>query len=533
MPAHDAAPQSAPASPSTSAHPDGAVPAEALARIEELFAGAVAEGRTAGIAWAIVGGHDHEQDILACGAAGDQELRDGAPAPGSRPMAVDSISRIASMTKSFTAASILRLRDEGRLRLDDRIEEHLPEAADLLDGDAADIPITLRDLLTMSAGLVTDNPWGDRQEAMTREDFAAMLREGLGRIARPGTGFEYSNTGFAMLGRVVDEVAGTSFMQDITEHWLAPLGMTDTVFSAEETDRERLAIGHRTADRDDRTRFEPVPFSPPGVYGAMAGLFSTCADIARWTRFLAAADAPSGAPAAADRDGLLSPASRREMQQLHRIQRTAELPAGADGASPGFASIRGYGYGLFVERRPGIGDVISHGGGYPGYGSFMCWHRDSGVGIVALANAKYAPASVLAMQAMQILAADTDLLAPRRPEAAPRTLEAADAALAWIRDADDAVADAWFADNMDLDVPRAERVRRRDAALEKAGLGLENLSALSSADAWAVSPAHVQWRVDGASAEHPALRIDMIVDPRRAGLIQAIDLAVSDGPRNY
>ena len=532
MPAHDAAPQSPTPAP-TAAQSGGAIPADALARIEELFEGAVTENRTAGIAWAIVGGHAHEQDVLAAGAAGDQELRDGSPAPGSRPMSVDSISRIASMTKSFTAASLLRLRDEGRLRLDDRIEEHLPEAADLLDGDAAGIPITLRDLLTMSAGLVTDNPWGDRQEAMTREDFAAMLRGGLGHNSRPGTGFEYSNTGYAMLGRVVDEVSGTSFMQDITEHWLRPLGMADTVFSAEETDRERLAIGQRTADRDDRTRFEPVPFSGPGVYGAMAGLFSTCADIARWIRFLAAADAPVGTPTASAHEDLLSSASRREMQQLHRVQIGAELPAGEDGASPGFGLIRGYGYGLFVERLPGIGDVISHGGGYPGYGSFMCWHRDSGVGIVALANAKYAPASVLAMQALRILAAETDLLAPSRPAPAPRALEAAEAALAWIREADDAVADAWFADNMDLDVPRAERVRRRDAAVEAAGLGLDALGGLTAGDALAVSPAHLQWRVDGASAEHPALRIDMIIDPRRDGLIQAIDLAVSDAPRNY
>lgn len=523
------APHSA-AAPSASTSPAPELPAAVADAVRELFAGAVEQQRTAGITWAIIGGHAHDQEILAAGAAGDQELRDGAPAPNSSPMSERTISRIASMTKSFTAASILRLRDEGRLRLDDPIEQHVPEAAGILDGDAAGVTITVRDLLTMSAGLVTDNPWGDRQEEMAREEFAAVLRAGLGHVAVPGTGFEYSNTGYALLGRVIDEVAGMSFEQHIAETWLRPLGMMDSAFSADAVDPERLAIGHRTADRTDRTRFETVPFSGPGVYGAMAGIFSTTADIARWVRFLAAADAPD---VARRPEGPLSAASRREMQQMHRNQPMRALPAGPDGVSPGFDRVRAYGYGLAVECFPGLGEVISHAGGYPGYGSFMCWHRDSGVGVVALANARYAPASVLAMQAMRLLGTETELLAPRARQAAPRTLAAAEAALTWIRTADDATADEWFADNMDLDTPRDERLRLRDAALHAAGLDLAALGGLTPADATVISPAHVQWRSPGSSDEHPELKIDMIVDPRRAARIQAIDLAVADGPRNY
>lgn len=497
------------------------LPEPTRTRIEELFSTAVAENRTAGITWAVVGGHDDPQAVLADGSAGDTELRDGVPAPGSAPMSPGSISRIASMTKSFTAASILRLRDDGRLRLDDPVADHLPEAEGL-SGPTADSPVlTLRLLLTMSAGLVTDNPWGDRQEAMTREEFAAVLRAGLGHVSVPGTGFEYSNTSFALLGRVIDEVSGVPYARYIAREFLTPLGMADTGFALEDVDSSRVAVGHRIGDREDRTRFEPVPFDRPGVYGAMAGLFSTTSDIARWVRFLAAADAPD----AAERSQLLlGTASRREMQQIHRVQPTAPLPAGPDGISPGFDRVRGYGYGLVIERFADLGEVVSHSGGYPGYGSSMCWHRDSGVGVVALANAKYAPASVLAQQVLRILRDETELLTSRAPLAAPRALAAAEAAMRWLATADDAVADAWFADNMDLDSSRAERLRRRDAALAGAGLEVSVLQELRPEDARVLTPAQLRWEIPARREGAPGVRVDVLLDPRRDALVQSIDV---------
>src|SRR5690625_1805301 len=158
------------------------------------------------------------------------------------------------------------------------------------------------------------------------------------------------------------------------------------------------------------------------------------------------------------------------MQQLHRHQKLRPQPADQDGSSPGFDRIRGYGYGLVIEQFADLGEVISHSGGYPGYGSFMIWHRDSGVGVVALANSKYAPVTPLSMQALRVLLrADPPVLTTRDPVAAPRTVRAAGAALDWLRGMGDSHADMWFADNMDLDIPRAERRRRLGAALEAAG----------------------------------------------------------------
>lgn len=523
--------------PSSAETPRPLVPAEAVTAIAALAENAVAENRTSGVTWAIIGGHAHDQAILAHGAAGHCELSGGRPAPGSSPMDRATVSRIASMTKSFTAATILALRDEGRLSLDDPISAHVPEAAGAFELEADDREPTLRRLMTMDAGLITDNPWGDRQEAMTREEFASMLRGGLGHVHRPGSGFEYSNTGYALLGRVIDEATGSDYASEIRRRFLDPLGLAATGWSAQEIDTDRLATGHRLADRTDATRFEPVPLDSPGVYGAMAGLFSSVDDVAAWVRFLAAADAPDSAAREA---GPLATASRREMQQLHRHQALAPLPAGEDGVSPGFDRVRGYGFGLVVEHFPDLGEVISHSGGYPGYGSFMAWHRDSGVGVVALANSKYAPATPLSMQALRILRQKApELLARRAPQAAPRTLEAAGAALDWLRTGEDSLADAWFADNMDLDVPRAERRRRLETALAATGLDASALETLRVEDARVMGRARLRWTVParrgassggaaagsagGATTAPSALQMELLMDPRREGLVQSLD----------
>ncbi|MCS6711569.1 beta-lactamase family protein [Brachybacterium sp. EF45031] len=504
---------------------------DAVRALTELFDTAVAEHRTSGVTWAVIGGHAHDERILAHGAAGHRALTDGTPDEGSAPMDRATISRIASMSKSFTAAAILHLRDEGRLRLDEPAATYVPEAAAITPATPDSPVITVRDLLTMSAGFVTDNPWGDRQESMTREEFAQLLRGGLGWVHRPGTGFEYSNTGFSLLGRIIDEVSGEGYDEYIRRVFLEPLGLSDTAYSRDGLDTSRLAIGHRLNERTDATRFEQVPFDDPGVYGAMAGLFSTVDDVARWVRFLAAAEQPEAAQAEPeDATAPLSAASRREMQQFHRVQPMPPLPAGADGVSPGFDRIRAYGYGLVVERFADLGEIVSHSGGYPGYGSFMAWHRDSGVGVVVLANSKYAPAVPLGMQALRALRRHSpDLLAPRPLEAAPRAREAAEAMLQWLRTGDDALADAWFADNMDPDISREERRRRLDLALSTAGLDASALEQLTVDTARVMSRAHLRWVLEPVGEGHRAAQVDLLLDPRAQARVQALDVTtVSD-----
>jgi CubicO group peptidase (beta-lactamase class C family) len=107
--------------------------------------------------------------------------------------------RIASMTKSFISVAILQLRDAGKLSLDDPASRYLPELGEQR-GPASDAPpITIRNLLTHSAGFPEDNPWGDRQLEDTDEELLALIRKGISFSNSPGIGYEYSNTGFAML----------------------------------------------------------------------------------------------------------------------------------------------------------------------------------------------------------------------------------------------------------------------------------------------------------------------------------------------
>ena len=124
------------------------------------------------------------------------------------PPTADTVFRIASMTKSFTAATVLLLRDEGHLRLDDPVADHVPELQGQRASDPGAPTITLRHLLSMSAGFPGDDPWGDRQQDLDPGRFTRFLERGQSFAWMPGTAFEYSNLGYAILGRVITNVDG-------------------------------------------------------------------------------------------------------------------------------------------------------------------------------------------------------------------------------------------------------------------------------------------------------------------------------------
>ncbi len=157
----------------------------------------------------------------------------------------DSVFRIASMTKSFTAAATLLLRDEGLLRLDEPVRTYVPELEGFHGPTADSPPITVRHLLTMSSGLPTDDPWGDRLQGMPLDRFAELLRGGFEFAWAPGTTFEYSNLGYGILGRVLTNVSGIEYRDLVRRRLLEPLQMTATTFEADEVPANRLVQGHR------------------------------------------------------------------------------------------------------------------------------------------------------------------------------------------------------------------------------------------------------------------------------------------------
>ncbi|MDB4903204.1 MAG: serine hydrolase [Mucilaginibacter sp.] len=186
--------------------------------------------------------------------------------------------RIASMTKSLTAMAILKLRDEGKLKLDDPIYLYIPEAEGMkpLTKDAT--PITIKNLLTHSAGFPEDNPWGDRQLADSDDELIAMYKKGVAFSNDPGLGYEYSNLGFATLGYIIKKVSGKTYEEYITENILKPLGMTHTYWEYDKVPADKLAHGYRWLDNN----WAEQPLLHDGSYGAMGGLITTIEDFTKY-----------------------------------------------------------------------------------------------------------------------------------------------------------------------------------------------------------------------------------------------------------
>src|SRR5215207_7510484 len=159
--------------------------------------------------------------LIYVGSAGYTNVQTRTPASSS------SAFRIASMSKSFTALAILKLRDEGKLRIDDVASVYIPEMKKVkyLTSDAP--VITVRHLLTHAAGFPEDNPWGDRQLADTDKDLLELVQH-VSFSNVPGVAYEYSNLGFALLGKIISNVSGKPYQQYITDAILKPLGMNHT-----------------------------------------------------------------------------------------------------------------------------------------------------------------------------------------------------------------------------------------------------------------------------------------------------------------
>ena len=224
---------------------EASAPSDLIDTIAHSFSEHHARGASPSVVWAVF----DRTSLLHTDARG--VLADGSiPGP-------DTAYRIASCTKSFTAAAILALRDEGRIGLDDPITRFVP-AFSSVTLPTSDSPVpTIRMLLTMSGGLPTDDPWGDRQEAISDAELDALLHRGLSFDSIPGTRFAYSNLGYALLGRVISQASGIEYREFITHRFLTPLGLQQTGFDSTVPARAGVALGARWLDG----AWEYLPFS--------------------------------------------------------------------------------------------------------------------------------------------------------------------------------------------------------------------------------------------------------------------------------
>ncbi len=307
------------------------------------------------------------------------------------PATPQSVFRIASMTKSVTAMAILKLRDAAKLRLDDPVSQYVPEVAKLAYLTADAPVLTIRNLLTHSGGFPEDNPWGDRQLADSDAEFMTFLKGGVSFANVPGIAYEYSNLGFALLGRIITNVSGKPYQQYITDAILKPLGMTHTEWEYTRVSADQLALGYRWLDGN----WVAEPLLHDGAYGAMGGLLTSIDDFSKYVAFHQAAWPPRNGPEVTS-TGTPAPVKRssvREMQ-LPRTFRSFNpkfrFPGG--GATPGRVTpmVSHYAYGLSWTRDGEGHEYVAHSGGLPGFGSQWQFLPDYGIGIIAYGNLTYA-----------------------------------------------------------------------------------------------------------------------------------------------
>jgi len=426
---------------SLSAQSDQGKLASAFADVDRLFKDFVTEAHVPGAAWGIV----VDGSLVHIGTAGFRDVAAKAPVDA------DTVFRIASMTKSFTAMAILKLRDEGKLSLDDPAERYVPELKGLVYPTSDSPRITIRHLLSHSTGFPEDNPWGDRQLADTDEDLSKMLRAGIPFSNAPGIAYEYSNYGFAILGRIVSTVSGTKYEDYVAANILRPLGMTSTTLEPAKVPANRLAHGYRWED----AQWKEEPQLPHGSFGAMGGMLTTVRDLSRYVGVFLSAWPPHDGPETAP----IKRASLREMQQ---VWRPAAASVTRDNAGAVQLTSGGYAFGLRVSQTCGFRSIVEHSGGLPGFGSIMRWLPEHGVGIIAFGNLTYTGWGRVTAAAYDRLA-KTGGLQPRRPQPSRALTDARDAVSRLIVKWDDRLADQIAAENLFLDQSKD----RRRAEIEK------------------------------------------------------------------
>lgn len=273
---------------------------------------------------------------------------------GGLPPDNDTQYRLGSITKSLVATLVMRLRDEGRLDLNDPLDKHVPGTS---FGTA-----TIAQLLSHTAGLTSESPgsWWERSPGRDWPALAADLTPETIKN-RPGSRFHYSNLGYGVLGELVARNRGTSWFEAVRSEILLPLGMSRTTPHPEGRHAQGWAV-HPFADV-----LLPEPAPDAGAMAPAGQLWSTVHDLARWTAFI------SG------RTGeVLHPDTVAEMRAVATV---ADADNWTDGYGLGFQLIRHNG------RR-----LAGHSGSMPGFLACTLVDEQTGTGALALANTTSGPA---------------------------------------------------------------------------------------------------------------------------------------------
>ena len=288
-----------------------------------------------------------------------------ADEPAGQPLTEQHRFRIASHSKTFAAVTVLRLVEQGRLRLDDPLSTHRPE----LTGPIADR--TVRELLSHGGGVIRDSEDGDFWQLSfpypDNDELIRIANESSAAVLPRNERFKYSNIAYGLLGLVIEAVTGRSFADVIDEQIVHPLGLEDTGAEPASIDDPSLTAGHSALSyaRERRT----IKHVDTRALAAATGFYATAADLSAFYTALLPGDG-----------SLLSDDSRRQL-----LQRQWEVKAG----------VSSYGFGVFLNK---IGDrqLFGHSGGYPGHITRTFADPESQVVVSVLTNAIDGPAEPLA-----------------------------------------------------------------------------------------------------------------------------------------
>jgi len=287
--------------------------------------------------------------------------------------------RLGSISKTITAVVVMRLRDEGRLHLDDPLERHL---AGTPFGDR-----TVGQLLSHLAGASAESPggWWERTPGGSLDELGMTGEHAVLGAARR---FHYSNLGYGLLGELAARTRGTSWADVVRAEVLEPLGMTRTTPRPSGAAAQGLAV-HPWADV-----VLPEPEHDAGVMAAAGQLWATLADLGRFAAFLLG-----------DTGDVLAASTLEEMAE----------PAGVDSSAPGWSA---YGLGLQVLRIDGR-TLLGHGGSMPGFLAGVFVDREEQTGAVSLTNATSGPEPVVFGLLADLRAHEPRVVEAWRPSPAP------------------------------------------------------------------------------------------------------------------
>jgi CubicO group peptidase (beta-lactamase class C family) len=256
----------------------------------------------------------------------------------------DTKFRLGSVTKQFTGVSILLLEERGKLKLDDPIKKYYADAPAAWDA------VTLKHLLTHTSGIpnLTSFPEFSKFQRFpaTLADSIALFKDKPLEFV-PGERRAYSNSGYILLGQVIEKVAGVPYAEFLRTNIFMPLGMKDSGYDSNTRVIEHKAAGYAPSEDGGMVNADFIHMSIPHAAGA---LYSTTGDLLRWQRGLYGGK-------------ILSAASLQKFTTPFRED---------------------YGLGIHVTKLKHT--IYSHGGGIEGFNTFLMYYQDSGVTVVALSN---------------------------------------------------------------------------------------------------------------------------------------------------